>query len=473
LLKPKRKKKTTVTEQVSSGDVLNDLEASDGDDSDETEGDQMDDVTVTSGSGDSIEVEVMGGSNSYQTPQARAGKRKKRKNMVRTPPTTSTLASIQEIEDDDVPTGNDPKANLNDKFRSVEHTDNGTQRKAFERTGDSEGLHNLKSLADDVSVGSDDSVTLPPHPPPSLPKTPVVESSNANDAEEEKKDGESAGARTPGALSPQPSFELESEEPASPSITRSLFSSVAAAPSQAPSTFSNGARSPSPVHSSPSPPDRMSPSMMSTDSSLYTDDKTLLSTEKLSPLSTGVFGGSNDQGSLPDDEAAVLPSLTQGNKSESYHVNSRTPGAQYLNKKSSLRPKFKPSSSAKIRKVKSARTKRNLNGFTGSYLNNTEDSSDSSDEGRIRSKANPVESNKAPSFKRRNKRDEQPAPASSTIEGTWNSFLTDLAAAEQQFFSPTHAQKSAVLRYNNDDSFDDGTSASHEGDDEAVRAGSK
>lgn len=528
LLKPKKKKKTKSTARVTSGDVENDLEDS-GDDVGSEASDQMDDVTVTSGA-DAVEVEVTPGSNMLQTPPAKTG-RKKRKHKARTPPTPNTLASIEEVEDEEIIAGQDPKANLNDKFNAASRNDGeGSLQK-----GVAVAPSNLKPLADDAladdaledddSVDSEDSGSDPPPPPPPPPtstKTSAEQSLENTEAEEEKKENEVSGPATPRTLSPQPSFGMESD--ATPlSSARSFLDAFTAAFTGAPpttseessalpparsatvpisppsghltstgsmspgtaTTTSQGSRALTPIRSafvpaSPlseqwSPTGRMSPGVMSTDSSLYTDEnKTITSVDRASPMSA-VFGGTSEEGSLPDDEAessAAIPSLNHTDISRDREGGIQVPGAQYLSKNYALRPKFKPSTVAKAPKVKSARTKRNLNGFSGTYLSAAEDAPGSDDEGRITSTATPAlqSSTKGPSFKRRTKKEEKPQEASTGIEDTWNSFLKDLAAAEQQFFSPTHAQKSAVLRYNPDESFDDGTTVGD--DDQTVKTGS-
>ena len=63
---------------------------------------------------------------------------------------------------------------------------------------------------------------------------------------------------------------------------------------------------------------------------------------------------------------------------------------------------------------------------------------------------NGVESKRGPSFKRRSRREE--VPPENSAEDTWSTFLSDLAAAEQAFFSPSHAQKTAVLDYEDKES---------------------
>lgn len=124
-----------------------------------------------------------------------------------------------------------------------------------------------------------------------------------------------------------------------------------------------------------------------------------------------------------------------------------------------LRPRFKPSTNSDG--VKSVRTKRNLNGFAPSSFHSSSSESESDGERRTR---------KAPTFKRRSKKEEpQPEPAEEE-EDTWSSFLKDLASAEHQFFAPTHAQRSAVLRYDEDE---DDSNVGESDDSATVRAGTK
>ena len=73
-----------------------------------------------------------------------------------------------------------------------------------------------------------------------------------------------------------------------------------------------------------------------------------------------------------------------------------------------------------------------------------------------------------PSFKRRSKREsggsginlgrnnsntgmDEPAKPQQQQEDHWSSFLKDLAAAEEKFFTPAHSQRSAILRYEGSD----------------------
>ncbi len=496
LLRPKKKlrtKETRVKIDDLDGDVEADLESSGEDDSDGADSDDMDDITVTSGS-DSVEVEVSAGSQPFQTPIKKSRSRKKRK-KIRTPPTATTLASIQEAEDEEIaalPHEDDPKADLSEKFRLVQNTITPVEKGNAGRCSDGHvelavGLNNLRPLADDMSAGSDDD-SVPPPPPPGLEGL----FHDHSDIEEEKKDVDFIDGEYLGNLSPQPSFGMttDSQPPHSPTQStasaRSFISSVAAALSRSPKN-SNEPPALSPASSAASTTDQasseanaegapsisMSPSMMSTDSSLYTDDKSRVSTDKLSPLSTGIFGG-NDQASLPDDEASAMlqPTLYHKYKArDEAALPARVPGAHYLTKGSPLRPKFTPSGSTKVPKVKSARTKRNLNGFSSSFLQSEGSADEDGNEARISSKAHAEDPRRAPTFKRRSKREETAPKASNMIEDTWNSFLNDLAVAEQQFFSPTHSQKSAVLRYSVDD--DDTTLSAPIDDDAAtVRTGS-
>lgn len=494
LLRPQKKiktKETLIKIDDSGGDVEADLGSSGEDESDGGEYDDMDDITVTSGS-DVVEVEVTVGAQLYQTPPKKTRSRKKKKKL-RTPPTATTLASIQEAEDEELAAlHNDayPKADLNEKFRSTVDNKASSVEKGSAGRSDyghvelSVGLNNLRPLVDDMSAGSDED-SLPPPPPPGRVTPSSDVQNHPRDVEEEKKDVDFMDGENPGTLSPQPSFGMTSDPqtPNSPAQSAASATSFIASVAAALALSPKKANTPRPLSPAPSatsqlssdanstPGISMSPSMMSTDSSLYTDDKSRLSTDRLSPLSTGIFG--NDQGSLPDDEALAImpPSLHHTYDGRDSGGGIRAPGAHYLSKGTALRPKFKPSGASQVPKVKSARTKRNLNGFSGSYLQSEDSGGEDDDESRIKSKASLADPKKPPTFKRRSKRDEAAPSATNMIEDTWNSFLKDLAAAEQQFFSPTHAQKSAVLRYNKDD--DDTTLSAPIDDDAAtVRTGS-
>jgi hypothetical protein len=462
LLKPNKKKrkpgssKTAVSTEVREKDVAYDLESS-GDDASASSDDavslddaSLDGVTVTSAaSGD--EVEVTAGNLLCQTPKKSS--RKKNRSKIRTPPTASTLDAIEEVEDEEpgTPAGSGARVDLNAKFQDTEVQKGGAGQSKDGHIELAVGLNKLTQLADEVSVGSDES-SLPP-PPPSRGVTGRI----PGDLHEEKKDGDSVGDEAPRALSPEPFYGMtgDQEPPTSPTFIAQVKAAL---------KYTKSPQSPRSPQGNGPPAIAMSPSMMSTDSSLYTneDTKSRLSAANVSPMSA-VFGGvqeddTPDQASLPDDEAFGMlqpPSLSHSYKSREGGVVA-PPAAPYLNKGSLNRPKFNPKSTAAVPKVKSARTKKNLNGFTGSYLNKSDEFSNSDDEGRIRSMAAPGDSKRAPSFKRRSKREEQPPQNSNSVDVTWDSFLSDLADAEKQFFSPTHAQKSAVLRYSNE-SFDDDT----------------
>jgi len=408
-----------------------------GDDDDDDNG------TVISVSSGEVELEriaaVGGGGALTKAGGAGAGFRtpKKKRKMKKppTPPTTSTLESIQEAPDDEEPAEWN-QTNLETRFRSVSD--------------------------DGESVDDDTVASIPPPPPP--PVHPEHDGSN-DGYQEEKKETDFI------TLSPKPSYDrmdhppLLGEAPTSPSSTASsdgASSSFTASVNRAldyVTATSTSTKEKQPAAATTKnyeiPSLLTSPSMFSTDSSIYTSNdndgdenhnRSAGSTRSVSPLSA-MFGDKPDDGSIPGDEKRNSLSDTGG--LYDYRATPAVPGAHYLTK-GGTRPRFTPSGQETAPQIKSARTSRNFSGFSGSYLNNNENASTSSDESQKDTKA-------PPSFKRRNKQEknqqqqEPPTSFADTISDSWNSFLEDLAAAEEQFFSPTAAQKSVVLRYTKDE----------------------
>ena len=450
LLKPRRRKITTRKPRVVNNDIEVGLESkgSPSDEDDDDSGsydseDHGDDVTVVAGSSGAVELELAAaagaaaasgaGSNQFRTPKKKG--RSRRMKRVVTPPTVSTLESIEEAPDEDPI--EIPKTNLETKFRS---------------------------LIDDVDSVDDETVaSVPPPPPPA-----VLESDVDEEDEEEKKMDDSS------TLSPKVSCDEEDEEEKKMDDSSTLSPKVSYTKTEEDSFTPIGEAPNSPVSTTSSeggsfmasvnraldyvtaeypksqskakyevPSLMMSPSTLSTESSIYTtDDPSKMTTRSCSPLSA-TFGDLPDDGSVPGDEAhSSLMMGTLDHKAESV-----VPGAHYLTK-GAARPRFKPSGQEHVPAIKSARTLRNFSGFAGNYLDETTASTSSSSVQSAEEGSNDAKA--LPTFKRRVKPDKS-SSVTDTISDTWNSFLEDLAAAEEQFFSPTAAQKSVVLRYTKDE----------------------
>lgn len=435
LLRPKRSRKSS--KRIPAGatrDLESDIAPKDGpsDEEDdevydynaEDDDDDDDDVTVISGNGDSVELEY-NAANAAKGAAKGSGRRcrtPRKKKMspakmtrVSTPPTASTLQSIEEVlsEEEKVI---DSRKNLNPQFRSV--------------------------MDDEESAASSEvSSVIPPPPPPST--VPRERTTN----EEEKKDPES----------PRPSHtDMDIKSPVSPASTTSSNGAFLDSVSRALGYVSANASNKEAKEQQEIP--AIQP-VLSNDSSIYTnnnDEKSKMTTDSSSPLS-GVFGEMPNKAKHtlagPDQDARDSLSMS----ALDHHTSTpRAPlggPAQYLAKGS--RPRFKPAGKEHVPKVKSARTTRNLAGFTPSYLTQPEDEDDSnlarnrSNESVNKQQARDPKA--APTFKRRTKPDASSSSMADAVGDTWNSFLDELAAAEEKFFAPTPAQKSAVLRYNKDD----------------------
>lgn len=396
--------------------------------------------TITSTS-DSIEVEVMGGAPVF-SPKQKKKSRKKKKKKALSPSTPQTLESIEELPEE--PSDNtslvllddDVAVDLNERFQFI------AEVQTFEENSDDDSYVETGSVGQsrdgthlELSVGNNNLKPVESAesknirsgtPPPSSRQTTLNKSAGKGRstayAEEEKKEGD----RSP-TLSPTPMATSQ----ISPRVAMEM-----------------------------SPSSHLSP--LSTGSSVYLSDSEERTEQAgpvyLSPnLSPHILSGALDD-DVPDDEAKAMGStrarlmMQQPSLSHKHNARSRSeeaeapddelaaPGSHYMPKPSSTGKKINrprpPSSPAKGKYGQSVRS-RNFSGFAA--LNTSSDSDSVSSQEFARPQ------NQRPSFKRRSKREEKPEPVKQ--EDTWGSFLNDLAAAEEAFFSPTATQKSSILKY--------------------------
>lgn len=457
-----------------------------------------------------VAVEVVGGSAVYSPKRT---KPKKKKKKSKPPSTPSTLESIEESEDMDekdkganedvsvvllgeedeysladgsILSGSDGCAqNLNDKFEYVaevqtkedtspERNKGSTAANAQVSTGSVGAASGGTHL--ELAVGNNNNAIRPISPPlrPTSPQN-SQDSSNLKETTAEMSgfDGE------------EKKMEEESKK-TGPGLS-------------------------SPVPAAYSPRSMQSPSSSSTGSSLYLDEKSLDSKERLkqasrsvSPLSPDLIGFHRVQSDdLPEDEkrasashTMLQPRLEHKPIKQEYNLRPRmeepapedelvAPGAHYIAKSNEgiIRTEIDapdspkaPESPTSNKFGKSVRQKRTSGGFRptsrGSNSRYQEFGSSSESEssperrnGRAPARVAPpptplkLQENARPSFKRRSKRGEELFPKEERKKkqaDAWNDFLKELESAEKQFFSPKESRAKSLLSYS-DSSVDEST----------------
>jgi hypothetical protein len=408
---------------------------------------------------DTVEMEVVGGSPVFSPksmkPKKKSKKKKKKRSLRnQSPATPQTLECIEESPDDfsqsdsvaliDEDDDGSAAKDLNNQFQYVaeigndsQHGDSDAESLEFGTAGKAAngshielavGNNRLKPLLsqDDsdeaswaMSVDSKDAgikepkATKSPNKGTASGRGVPPRSVDVRKKEEEKKDDSSNPAQfSPLRKEPAANQSEANMSPMTPTSEKSSESSVF---------------------------------LEDSDSFDSTGGKAQTQGQELSPLSPHILSKSLDE-SAPEDEAMgvngarlIAPSLShkynsRGKQEDMPDDEVSAPGSHYMSSKPAL---TSPRGGSGKLYGQSVRSKRDLSSFKSSP-------------NKKPSSVQPESSSpKKPTFKRRSKRDERPAPPKEEPKeepaDMWSSFLKDLSDAEEKFFSPSHAQSSSLL----------------------------